>query len=94
MNLSFTTDKDVLDCVVFESASGSPIYQLETPRYSGRVLTTTASRCDYVDGSSWPVFQILWAGTSLEHTKLVLDPTTRSKCKARDILPSSQGVST
>lgn len=94
MNLSFTTDKDVLDCVVFESASGSPIYQLETPRYSGRVLTTTASRCDYVDGSSWPVFQILWAGTSLEHTKLVLDFTTRAKCKARDILPDAQGGST
>ena len=94
MNLSFTTDEDVLDCVIFESASGSPIYQLETPKYSGRVLTTTVSRCDYVDGSFWPVFQILWAGTSLEHTKLVLDFTTRSKCKARDILPDAQGGST
>ena len=55
MNLSFTADEDVLDCVIFESASGSPIYQLETPKYSGRVLTTTVSRCDYVDGSFWPV---------------------------------------
>ena len=94
MNLSFTADKDVLDCIIFESASGSPIYQLETPKYSGGVLTTTASRCDYVDGSSWPVFQILWAGTSLEHTKLVLDFSTRVKRKARDILPDSQGGST
>lgn len=94
MNISFAADGDVLDCIVFESASGSPIYHLETPKYSGRVLTTTASRFDYVDGSSWPVFQILWAGTSLEHTKLVLDFTTRFKCKARDIFPDAQGVST
>jgi len=94
MNLSFTADEDVLDCVVFESDSGSPIYQLETPKYSGRVLTTTASRFDYVDGSTWPVFQILWAGTSLERTRLVLDFATRTKCKARDILPDAQGGST
>ncbi|KAF9645610.1 hypothetical protein BDM02DRAFT_489280 [Thelephora ganbajun] len=91
MNLSFTAGDDVLDCIVFESASGSPIYQLQTPKYSGRVLTTTASRCD---GSSWPAFQILWAGTSLEHTKLVLDFTTRAKYKARDIFPGAQGGST
>jgi hypothetical protein len=94
MNLSFTADEDVLDSIIFESASGSPIYQLETPKYSGRVLTTTASRCDHIDGSSWPVFQILWAGTSLEHAKLVLDFTTCAKCKARDILPEAQGGST
>lgn len=91
MNLSFTTDDNVLDCVVFESTSGSPIYQLETPKYSGRVLTTTASRCD---GSPRSVFKILWAGTSAEHTKLVLNFTTRTKCKARDVLPVAQGSST
>ena len=94
MNLSFTASDDVLDSVVFETSSGSPIYQLETPKYSGRVLTTTASRCDYVDGSSWPVFQILWVGTSLEHRSLVLDFTTRTKRKARDVLPDAQGSST
>lgn len=94
MNLSFTADQDVLDCIVFESSTGSPIYQLETPKYSGRVLTTTVSRCDYVDGSFWPVFQILWSATSLEYTKLVLDIAARSKCKARDILPDAQGSST
>jgi len=94
MNLSFTADGDVLDSIIFESASGSPIYKLETPRHSGRVLTTTASRCDYADGTSWPVFQILWTGTSLEQTRLVLDPTTRSKCRARDVLPRAQGGTT
>ena len=94
MNLSFTADEEVLDSVIFESASGSPVYQLETPKYSGRVLTTTASRCDFVDGSSWPVFQILWAGTSLERTRVVLDFATRAKCQARDILPDAHGGST
>ena len=94
MNLSFTADDNVLDSIIFDSSSGSPIYQLNTPKYSGRVLTTTVSRFDHVDGSSWPVFQILWAGTSLEHAKLVLDFTTRTKCKARDILPDVQGGST
>lgn len=95
MNLSFDTNDDtVLDCIIFESTSGSPIYQLKTPKWSGRVPTTTALRCDHVNGSSWPVFQILWAGRSLEHTKLVLDFSTRSKCKARDILPDAHGSST
>jgi hypothetical protein len=91
MNLSFTTDDDALDCIIFESTSGSPIYQLETPKHSGRVLTTTASRCD---GSPQSVFKILWAGTSLENTKLVLNFATRTKCKARDVLPVAQGGST
>lgn len=93
MNISFTAD-DVLNSVVLESSSSSHIYQLETPKYSGGVLTTTASRRDYVDGSSQPVFQILWAGTSLENTNLVLDPTTSAKSKARDILPNAQGGAT
>lgn len=91
MNLSFTADDDVLDCIIFESASGSPVYQLETPKYSGRVLTTTVSRCD---GSSRPAFKILWAGTSLEHIKLELNFATRTKCKARDVLHVAQGGST
>lgn len=91
MNLSFTADDNVLECVVFESTSGSPIYQLETPKYSGRVLTTTASRCD---GSPRSVFKILWAGTSMEHAKLVLNFATHTKCKARDVLPAAQGSST
>ena len=91
MNLSFTSDDNLLNCIIFESTSGSPVYQLETPMYSGRVLTTTALRCD---GSPRPAFQILWAGTSLEHTKLVLHSPTRVKCKARDILPDAQGGST
>lgn len=90
MNLSFTAD-GVLDCIIFDSATGTPIYQLETPKYSGRVLTTTVSRCD---GSLWPVCQILWAGTSLERTKLVRDFSTRTECRARDILPNAQGGST
>jgi len=90
MNLSFTSD-DVFDSVIFESASGSPVYQLETPKYSGRVLTTTVSRCH---GSSRPAFKIFWAGSSLEHAKLELNFATRTKCKARDILPDAQGSST
>jgi len=93
MNISFAAD-DVLNSPVLESSSGSPIYQLETPKHSRGVLTTTASRRDYVDGSSSPVFQIIWAGTSLESTNLVLDPTTRVKSKARDILHNSQGATT
>jgi hypothetical protein len=93
MNISFATD-DVLNSTVLESSSGSPIYQLETPKYSRGVLTTTASRRDYLDGSSLPAFQILWVGKSLENTNLVLDPTTRAKSKARDILPDAQGGAT
>jgi len=93
MNVSFDA-ADVLNSTVLESSSGSSIYQLETPKYSEGVLTTTASRRDYIDSSLLPVFQILWAGDSLENRILVVDPATRAESKARDILPSAQGGTT
>ena len=92
MNLSFAAD-DIFDSVVFESSSGSPLYQLQTPKHSGRVATT-ASRYDYVDSSSLPVFQIRWAGNSLEHRKLVLDFATNAEYGARDVLRGARGGST
>ena len=92
MNISFAAD-DIFDSTVFESSSGSPLYKLQTPKHSGRV-TTTASRYDYVDSSAWPVFQIRWAGSSLEHRKLVLDFATHAECRARDVLHDAHGSST
>jgi hypothetical protein len=64
LNLSFTLDDedDILNATIRDSETGSVMYTLETPKYAGGTLTTTATRTNRTDGSTRVVFRILWKG--------------------------------
>ena len=98
INLSFSPDEedDILNTTIRDSDSGSVIYTIETPKYSGGVLASTATRRNQVNGSTRFAFRILWKGemTSLKEVAVVLDDKTSEEIPARELLEGAPGSNT
>lgn len=97
MNLSFALDEedDILNSTIRDSDSGSVMYTLETPRFAGGVLTTTATRKSQTDGSTRVAFRILWkGGGGLEDAMVVLNDRTSEEVPIREVLRVAPGGDT
>lgn len=98
MNLTFTSDEedDILNTTIQNSDTGSVVYTIETPKYTGGTLTTTVRRQNQVYSSSRFLFRVLWKGArgSLEDVMVVLDFRTLEEVPVREVLKSAPGSST
>ena len=98
MNLYFSPndEDDIFNTTIQDSATGSTMYTIETPKYSGGVLATTATRRDQVDGSTRFAFRVLWKGgkSALEDAMVVLDHRTLDEIPIRFILKNAPGSDT
>jgi hypothetical protein len=98
MNLSFAPNEedDILNTTIQDSATGSAMYIVETPKFNEGTLTTTVTRRSQVDGSTRFAFRILWKGerASLGDVMVVLDDRTLEEVPVRDVLESAPGSTT
>ena len=98
MNLSFALNEqdDILNATIRDSDSGSVIYTIETPKYSGGVLASTATRRNQINGSTRFAFRILWKGemASLKDIMVVLDNETSEEIPVRELLERAPGSTT
>ena len=97
MNLSFALNEqdDILNATIRDSGTGSVIYTIETPKYSGGILASTATRRNQINGSTRFAFRILWKGKmkSLKDIVVVLDETFE-EMPARELLERAPGSTT
>ena len=103
MNLSFTPNEEdeilnttILNATIRDSDTGSVMYTVETPKYVGGTLTTTATRRNQISGSTRFAFRILWKGMkeSLDGVKVVLDNRTLEEIPVGEVLGSARGSTT
>ena len=91
-----TEDDDILNTTIRDSDTNSVMYIIDTPKYTGGTLSTTATRRNRTNGSMRFAFRILWKGGkgSLEDASLVLDDRTSEEVPVRDILENAPGSNT
>jgi len=98
MNLAFNPNEegDILNATIRDYDAGFVKYTVETPKHTGRTLTTTVTRRNQTDGSTRLAFRILWKGVkgSLEDVKIVLDFRTLEEVPVRELLGSAPGGTT
>jgi hypothetical protein len=95
VNLSFALNEesDILDATVRDSETGSVMYTIETPKFTGGALATTVTRRNQIDGSTRFAFRILWRGgkAALEDVMVVLDAATLEEVPVRQVLEKAHG---
>jgi hypothetical protein len=98
LNLSFALNEegDILNTTIQDSDAGSPMYTVDTPKYTRGTLTTTVTRHNRTDGSTRSAFRILWEGGkgSMEDVKVVLDFRSLEEVPIRDIFGKAPGSTT
>jgi hypothetical protein len=98
LNLSFTLNEegDILNTTIQDSDAGSPMYTVDTPKYTRGTLTTTVTRHNRTDGSTRSAFRILWKGGkgSMEDVKVVLDCRSLEEVPIREIFGKAPGSTT
>jgi len=68
------------------------VYTIETPKYSGGILTTTVTRLNQIGGSTGFTFRILWKGA--KDVKVVLDAWSLEEIPVGEVLGSAFGSTT
>ena len=98
MNLSFALNEenDILNTTIRDSNAGSVVYTLETSKWAGDTLATTAMRRSRFDGSTRFAFMIIWKGGkgSLKDAMIVLDDGATEEVPVGELLEHAPGSNT
>jgi hypothetical protein len=98
LNLLFTSngEDDILNTTIRDSDTDSIMYTVDTPKYARGTLTTAVTRHNRADGSTTPVFRILWKGErgSWKDVKIVLDFRSFEEVPVREVLGNAPGSTT